>query len=658
MEFFFLGNPCCLACGENFVYWEGAVGYLLRRVADSEHLFKAWNEVRDNDLDDGVKSDHVREFERGALRKLAGLGEQLLSGEYKPGPVTAIEIPKSSGGTRLLAIPAVRDRIVERAVLEVLERFLDPVLSPWSFAYRSGLGVDDAIRALVRAREAGARWVVRADIADCFERIPRWPVVTRVKELVPDAELCLLVQHLVSRDATGPAAGRVRAGRRQGRGLHQGSALSPALTNLYLDAFDKAMLERGHQVLRYADDFAIPAESRSEAEQALVAAGEVLGEWGLELNTDKSRIVSFDEGVEFLGRTVDAHHRAGGEERARPLETTVYVTTPGALVRSRGDRVRIEHGEEVLLSVNLKRVRQVVGVGRVGFSTPFLHRALHQGVELVLLDDLGRFRGRLSRALGGDVHVRAAQYEAVLDGARAVEFARSFVVGKITNLRTALLRASRTANAPEEASGDAASTAERLIQARSGAMEASGLSELMGHEGAASRDYFACLGRMLPTVWGFTHRRRRPPPDPVNAMLSFGYTLLLNDAVVACHIAGLDPEGGYLHSLVRGRASLALDLMEEFRPVVVDSVVTSLVLGGRVKPEGFDQPAAQEAGCRMTPETLKLFLAAYEKRMLTLFRHPGVGRRVSYRMALTLQARSLAEVLAGSEDAYAPVVWR
>ena len=133
------------------------MGDLLRRVADSEQLFLAWNEVRDNDLDDGVKSPQVEEFERGALRNLTELSEQILSGEYAPGPVVAIEVPKSSGGTRLLAIPAVRDRIVERAVLEVLECYVDPVLSPWSFAYRSGLGVNDAIRALTQARDAGAR---------------------------------------------------------------------------------------------------------------------------------------------------------------------------------------------------------------------------------------------------------------------------------------------------------------------------------------------------------------------------------------------------------------------------------------------------------------------------------------------------------------------
>ncbi|MEY9214314.1 CRISPR-associated endonuclease Cas1 [Thermobifida halotolerans] len=628
------------------------MGSLLAKVASEEVLSSAWHEVRENDLDDGVKSPPVREFEKGALRRLLDLGQRLRSGEYEPEPVVAIEVPKPSGGSRLLAIPAVADRVVERAILEVVEPYLDPVLLPWSFAYRKGLGVDDAVHALAMAREAGNGWVVRADIEDCFEEIPRWPVVTRVRELVPDAELCLLVQQLVTRRAVGPAAHRVRDGR--GRGLHQGSALSPVLTNLYLDTFDRAMLERGHQVLRYADDFAIPAPSRGAAERALADAGEVLAEWGLALNDAKSRVVSFNEGVEFLGRTLGGRDGVRAEERASPLEATLYITTPGALVRSRGDRVRVEHGEETLLSVNLKRVRQVVAVGRVGFSTPFVHRALRQGVELVLLDDIGRFQGRLSRALGGDVHVRAAQYEAALDGATALAHARSFVAGKIANLRTALLRAWRRHGVAE----DTAEVSARLLKARTGALRARSLTELMGHEGAASRDYFACLGRLFGPEWGFTHRRRRPPPDQVNAMLSFGYTLLLNDAVVACHIAGLDPEAGFLHALRRGRASLALDLIEEFRPVIVDSVVTRLVLGGRVTPDGFDVSGDSEQGCRMKPDTLKTFLAAYEKRMLTLARHPGLGRRVSYRMALVAQARLMASVIAGDESAYTPLVWR
>lgn len=148
------------------------------------------------------------------------------SGEGFRRPMKPAGLHKSPGGPRLLTVPVVRDRIVERAVLEIAEPRLDPVLSPWSFAYRSALGVDDAIRALARVREAGARWAVRADTVDCFESVPRWSAITRVRERVPGAELCLPVRYLVSGDVTGSAAGRVRAGRKQGRGLREGSSLS------------------------------------------------------------------------------------------------------------------------------------------------------------------------------------------------------------------------------------------------------------------------------------------------------------------------------------------------------------------------------------------------------------------------------------------------
>jgi CRISPR-associated protein Cas1 len=142
----------------------------------------------------------------------------------------------------------VEDRIVERAVLGELDRAIDPLLSPWSFAYRRGLGVKDAVRAVVAARDAGHTWFVRADFDGCFDRIPRWPVIERVREVVPDGDLVALVQALVNRSVAGAGRGPT------GFGLHQGSGLSPILANLYLDAFDRAMIGRGYPVYRYADD--------------------------------------------------------------------------------------------------------------------------------------------------------------------------------------------------------------------------------------------------------------------------------------------------------------------------------------------------------------------------------------------------------------------
>ncbi|MFF4652617.1 CRISPR-associated endonuclease Cas1 [Streptomyces sp. NPDC001380] len=482
------------------------MGELLHRAAAEDRLAAAWAEVRENDLADGEKSRQVAAFERGVLRRLAELGGQLRAGAYEPSPVTALEVPKPSGGTRLLAVPQVADRVVERAVLEVVEPYVDPVLLPWSYAYRRGLGVRDAVHALAEARDAGCAWAVRADIRDCFEDIPRRPVLTRLRELVPDDELCAVVRRLVERPAVGPAADRVRTG----KGLHQGSALSPVLTNLYLDSFDRALLAAGHTALRYADDIAVPVASRSTGEEVLAHAAEALHGLGLRLNEAKSRITSFDEGVEFLGRTLGPRDGLRGEELAHPLEGTVHVTEPGALLRTRGDRLRVVKGEQVLLNLSLRRVRQVVCTGRIGMSTPFLHRALEHGVDVVLLDDLGRYRGRLAGTAGSHVERRAAQHRTTDEPDRALRLARAFVTGKITNMRTGLLRAARRTSPI-----DAAPAAARMLAARADAARAATRAELMGCEGAASRDYFACLGVILGEAWGFTHRQRRPPPDPV-----------------------------------------------------------------------------------------------------------------------------------------------
>ncbi|MEU2801193.1 CRISPR-associated endonuclease Cas1 [Streptomyces sp. NPDC007117] len=625
------------------------MGDLLRRAISEASLLAAWQEVQANDLEDGKVSDRVAEYARGVLARLTDLGRELKAGTWRPGPVYAMEIGKRSGGTRLLAVPAVEDRIVERAVMEVIDEYVDAVLLPWSYAYRKGLSVKDALHDLTAARDEGARWVVRADIKDCFEQIPRWPAVTRLREVVPDAEICQLIQQLVNRRGVGPAARRIRSG----KGLHQGSSLSPVMTNLYLDAFDRDLLRSGHRVLRYSDDFAIPVATHHQGEQVLDLATEALRRLDLELNEDKSRIESFDEGVDFLGKTTTARSGPRAEERPSPLESTLYVTEPGASLRTKGQRLRVVHRKTQLLSVPYSRVRQIVCTAPVTLTSPFLRRALEHGIDLVLTEENGEYLGRLTGPAGTDVALRHAQHRLAARDSASLELAGAFVTAKIANMRTCLLRAARAGKLT-----DVEAVAARLLTARRDAATAGSPAALMGHEGAATRDYFTALGTILGPAWAFTHRRRRPPPDPVNALLSFGYTLLARDAVTACELAGLDPAVGFLHELHRGRPSLALDLIEEFRPVIVDHTVIRLCTSGKLSPAGFTTDDENGRGCRMDRDTLRTFLDAYEKRMLTLAHHPHAGRRTSYRTALTVQARHLSAVITGREPAYLPVGWR
>jgi CRISP-associated protein Cas1 len=621
------------------------MGALLTRATSGEALLRAWNEVRDNAYADGDPGAPVLAFESRALKSLSELADALADGTYQPRALTRVTIPKPVGGFRDLAVGAVDDRVLERAVLEVLDPLVDPVLSPWSFAYRRGLGVRDAVRAMTEARESGARWVVRTDFDDCFDSIPRWAVLKRLAEVVPDTELVALVQRLVGR----PVIGQPRS---NGLGLHQGSGLSPALSNLYLDTFDRRMMKLGHQVIRYGDDIAIPVSDRPTGDRVLELASVEAAAIRLRLESTKSQVVSYDEGVPFCGQIITATTGPSSDPQSSPLQGTIFVTTEGALLRAKGERVRVEKADELLANVNFRRVRQIVCVGRVGVTSALLHHVAERGIDLAWLYDDGRYAARLTTlSCGGDPELRLAQYQAALDERRRLQIARQFVAGKITNMRVGLLRAARSQEQPALADHQP-----RLFAARSTALAATNIAELMGCEGAATRDYFDGLSRVLGSEWGFTARQRRPPPDPVNSMLSFGYTLLFNEAVTACVLAGLDPYLGMLHSPHRNRPSLALDLIEEVRPVVVDATVVRLVRTSQVTPASFTLTA--EHGCRLDPASRRAFLEAFERRMLTLVHHPGEGRRISWRHALVAQARQLAAVLLERQSEYRPVIWR
>ena len=318
------------------------MGELFAKAFTEQALLTAWEIVRDAARADGEPDPEVDLFERRAAGRVAELASALAAGEWKPEPVRRIEIAKPSGGVRRLGIPPLADRVVERALLGVLDPVIDPKLLPWSFAYRRGLGARDAVAALTAARDAGSTWVARADVRDFFDAVPQWEVLRRLREVIDDERVIHLVGMLLDR----PAIGGRTAPADRGRGLHQGSVVSPLLSNLYLDVFDRRMLAAGWRVIRYGDDFAIPVDSRRSGENALMSASTELADLRLELNSGKSHVASFDDGVRFLGETVTASTLNAAEAMSHPLETSVYIDRQGALIRVRGDRLVVVDGEE------------------------------------------------------------------------------------------------------------------------------------------------------------------------------------------------------------------------------------------------------------------------------------------------------------------------
>ena len=612
---------------------------LLERVASQELLIDAWNETRHRAGEHAGGFEEAQQFSRVAAKRLATVSSELLAGTWTPSPVRSARIPKSSGGWRQLGIPPLTDRIVERAILTVIDPVLDPLLLPWSFAYRRGLGVPDALRALAELRDDGSQWAVRGDFENCFDAIPRLAVIAKLREIIDDAALVELLALLIRR----PVEGR---------------KLSPLFANLYLDSFDRALLRHGHTVVRYADDFVIPVADRATAEHVVSAAQREAAALGLTLGEQKVSVHSFEEGIPFLGALTTAATSPPMHRFDHPQATTVFVTTPGAVLRSRGHRLRVEFPSDdpdagdTSWSIAYERVRQIVVFGRAHLTTPLMQQLLSRGIDLSLLSDQGQYFGRLQGAVGANPFLRAAQYGIAQQPERQLDLARRIVAGKINNQRALLLRRQRHAGLRLD------TPIERLSNARMRVRTARTLNELMGVEGAASREYYAAFGALLDDGFTFSTRRRRPPPDPVNSMLSFGYTLLIQEIISAIETTGLDSCEGVLHSRRVGRPSLALDLVEEFRTTIVDAVVLRAINTHIIRPEHFEYPDNAPGMCRLTADARKAFLREYERRQLTLVTHPSTGRRVSYRVAAGLQARDFAAELQGSTRRYEPMVWK
>jgi len=364
----------------------------------------------------------------------------------------------------------------------------------------------------------------------------------------------------------------------------------------------------------------------------------------------------------------------------------LYVVEPGARVTREGERIRVLVGEQEVESVRADELAQVVVVGSAGLSTPAMQALLKAGAEVVLLTRNGRFLGRLCSGLSPSARARHCQYARLQDPTARLGFARRVVAGKIANQVRLLRRHQSRLKDPS-----VASALPRMRQAGADALTAADVDILRGLEGAAAAAYFGVFGRLLKAEGvAFERRVRRPPPDPVNILLSFGYTLLGNLVHAAVETAGLDPYLGALHELRAGRPSLVLDLLEELRPVVVDTAVlrafnTRAMLPGdfvsitddapgvedawereaweaREAADGAGDASAGEAGqdgaepagprrsMVLTRVGVKKWIACYERRLEEQAWYEPRGQRLSLREVAQAQAYRLARHFEGQEE--------
>ncbi len=330
---------------------------------------------------------------------------------------------------------------------------------------------------------------------------------------------------------------------------------------------------------------------------------------------------------------------------------TVYVTQTDAFIGKIDERLTIKADKKTILDVPLIKVDGIVVLGRATVSPALIDELLKHHICLTFLTQNGKYLGRLEPEVTKNIFVRKAQWQAVGESQPAIHLVRGFVRGKLKNYRHALLRAQR-----EYSDVDLSKNITRLEQAIAPIDKTSSIDSLRGLEGAGSAAYFGCFNQLIKTSeFEFEARRRRSPTDPVNALLSFGYSLLRHDVQSAVNIVGFDPYLGYLHVERYGRPSLALDLMEEFRPLIVDAVVLSLINKRSLTLADFTTEPLSGA-VSLTKDGLHKFLCAYQQKKQSNFKHPVMGNKCTYQEAFEIQARLLAKYLMGEIDKYPPLV--
>ncbi len=622
----------------------------LAQVAELGRLAAAWDDVLASDREDGVLGAGVTRFAEDADERLATLSASLLDGSYRPGLLTPVSLPRSDGQTRMLHVPPVRDRITERSILAALTPVLDPLLGPFSYAYRPGLGVADATQAIARLRDEGLGWVARTDFHDCFGSIPVARLRHMLATLIEDPGLLALLEALLNRSATGHRSGTAI------KGLPQGSPLSPLWANLILAGFDIRVARHGFPLVRYADDLAALAETRDEAWEAMHVMGEAASELGMSLAADKSAVMSFEEGFCFVGEDFGPRYPPvlDGHRVIEPDRRVLYLAMQGAHARIEAGRVIVESAQdEELLDVPSGTIERIVCFGAVGISAGLRSWALSSEVDLVFLSRRGSYLGH-GWAPGSSHRISRlrAQLAFADDSTRRLPFARAVVEAKVRKQIVLLQRFARRDNAE-----DVLSRAGQMDQLLAMLPGCATRDELMGIEGAAAREYFTALAQLVPAEMTFNGRSRQPPSVVINAALSYGYAIILGEAVSALCTAGLDPGIGLLHQEQDRRPSLALDLIEEFRPLVVDQVVIAAARKAELHT-GHGHREDTGHGVLLTKAGREVLITGYERRMLQFTKGALPGLSGSLRRHLYRQAERLATCLHDPDATWTGIAWR
>lgn len=661
----------------------------LKSIIERENLQRAFEHIKGNSDFAGVDGITSEIYEKNIDDNINKLIEETISQNYFPDKLQGIIIPKSENKIRALAIPTVKDRILQRATVQIINESIELLLEENSFAYRKGLSRRGAAYAISEAHKNGFNFILESDIQSFFDNV-NWNILFKKLDILfGDDPINKLLKDWVTSDVVFEGITIKRS-----KGLPQGAVISPFLANLYLDDFDEA-LQNEFKLIRYADDFVILCKSKLQAENALKEAKNALSKLSLDIKPSKTRITTFEEGFQYLGylfvnsliiekkKDENENHNSNFEITSENIPDSSWLTlididkikqihknnlqeitplsknevqeilldkfpfyvTNNASVHVDSDNIDLVYEEnmnEAHKKYPIKDLSSVVILGSNKISMHAVFKLNEQNVPIYFCKPTGELK--LSIPLNNpDYNLWYNQITLANDPIFTLEFAKELVKAKINNHKVI---ANRITNKEETKS-----YFNSLITKTDSALT---LETLRGVEGTSASYFFEIMNNELPDEWKFENRNRRPPQDPVNSMLSFGYTIIYNHISTALQIEGLNPQVGFFHKPSNRYFPLASDIQEEFRHII-DSLVIYIIKRNMVKQDDFIFNENNYYPCLMEKEFKKKFISMVEERLKIEFTPHNFSRKIDYKQFIVFQVKAIKSSIISKKMRYKPL---
>jgi len=660
---------------------------LLMLAQEDDNLSKAWRHVMSgrDDLqayseeellnDDGNETNTA--LPDAPLERLRKDLNHLLAGKYTVPDLRGYLIPKSNGGVRPLAVPPVYDRIIQRAISQIISPALDRLMYRHSHGFRRGRSRITARYDIQAAWRAGYRWVYESDIKDFFDSVNLSALEDRLNALFYGDPLVSCIIKWMQADV-------IFEGKRikRSNGLPQGSPLSPLMANLMLDDFDSDMQQAGFFMIRFADDFIVLCKNPEQAQQAGELALQSLQEHGLQLHPDKTRITSMDKGFKYLGylfmndMTLDIGGKKSantkqvsnappnswlaklGEQQPQALNkeqslhdlltrlkckqalsigernntgTLLNITGSHSVLSTLNKQLQVHRNDKRLFRMPWKSLQTIVLFGNHQITTQAMQAALKNDINIHLASSTGWYQGVIT-------HNRNSQHQTLwlqqvgtfADNDKALYIAKTLVASRLRHMKKHLYQRRQ------------AYAVKVLDSAISKAANASSLDSLRGYEGSATREYFQRLALAIPDEYEFSERNRRPPQDPYNVLLSLGYTLIYAYTESFIHAAGLLPWQGAYHQSRGKHAALASDLMEPFRHLV-ERTALSLIKRHDISLDDFS--FADSGACNINNQARRKYIALLLQRLDTKIKARGQEEAETWLKHMQKQVNALRQFI-------------